>query len=161
MKNTITIDLADAVRLELGSDTTHIPATVDIAELFEFSAIGDHELDLDNLLAKENKVALIWSVEDVKSRRPDLNDDQAWEILIEARDDFLRDRCHLDFIESTSEGRHPRGEEAKHRLRERAVTLLRQIEALPAIRLDPAAYGKVAAHLDDAEEAVRKNGGAQ
>lgn len=33
------------------------------------------------LLAKHRKIAAIWCIEDVKAIRPDLTDDQAWELL--------------------------------------------------------------------------------
>ena len=33
------------------------------------------------LLAKHRKIAAIWCIEDVKAIRPDLTEDQAWEIL--------------------------------------------------------------------------------
>ncbi len=34
-----------------------------------------------DLLAKHRQIASIWSIEDVKCIRPDLTDDQAWEVL--------------------------------------------------------------------------------
>lgn len=38
------------------------------------------------LLAKHRKIAAIWRIEDVKGVRPDLTDDQAWELLQRASD---------------------------------------------------------------------------
>jgi len=38
--------------------------------------------DIDELLAKRRQIAIIWSVEDVQEVRPDLNDDQAWQVLL-------------------------------------------------------------------------------
>ena len=35
------------------------------------------------LLAKHRKIAVIWSNEDVQEVRPDLTDDQAWQVLLE------------------------------------------------------------------------------
>jgi hypothetical protein len=40
-----------------------------------------NEIDVHALLAKSRQIAVIWSVEDVQQERPDLNDDQAWEVL--------------------------------------------------------------------------------
>jgi hypothetical protein len=38
-------------------------------------------IDMHALLATRRQIALIWSVEDVQWVRPDLTDDQAWEVL--------------------------------------------------------------------------------
>jgi hypothetical protein len=42
-------------------------------------------LDIHDLLAERRQVAVVWSVEDVQSVRPDLTDEQAWEILQQCR----------------------------------------------------------------------------
>jgi len=39
------------------------------------------DIDIDALLAERKQIALIWSIEDVQQVRPDLTDDQAWEVL--------------------------------------------------------------------------------
>jgi hypothetical protein len=39
------------------------------------------EIDIRTLLAKRGQIAVIWSIEDVQQERPDLNEDQAWEVL--------------------------------------------------------------------------------
>ena len=44
------------------------------------------EIDIQQLLRDRRQVAVIWSIEDVKSLRPDLTDDQAWEVLEQAYD---------------------------------------------------------------------------
>ncbi len=41
--------------------------------------------DIHEALAKRRQIAAIWSVEDVQEVRPDLSDDQAWEVLQHAR----------------------------------------------------------------------------
>jgi hypothetical protein len=41
------------------------------------------EIDFHELLAKRKKIAVIWSIEDVQHVRPDLTDDQAWQVLLE------------------------------------------------------------------------------
>jgi hypothetical protein len=38
-------------------------------------------IDIHTLLAKRRQIAVIWSIEDVQEIRPDLNDDQAWQVL--------------------------------------------------------------------------------
>jgi hypothetical protein len=63
----------------------------DEAELIRQLKLAPHgnadlsELDIDNLiqelLRRQRQVAVIWSIVDVKSVRPDLSDDQAFEVL--------------------------------------------------------------------------------
>lgn len=43
------------------------------------------EVDIDAVLAKRRQVAVIWDVEDVQEVRPDLTDEQAWEVLKQTR----------------------------------------------------------------------------
>jgi hypothetical protein len=44
------------------------------------------QVDIDQVLRTRRQVAILWSIEDVQGMRPDLNDDQAWEVLEECRD---------------------------------------------------------------------------
>lgn len=44
-------------------------------------SIDIDDVDIDQLLAKDGKIAVIWSIEDVKGIRPHLTDAQAWEVL--------------------------------------------------------------------------------
>lgn len=41
------------------------------------------DIDIHELLAKRRHIAAIWSIEDVQQVRPDLTDDQAWQVLLE------------------------------------------------------------------------------
>lgn len=46
------------------------------------SATQDYsDIDIYELLAQRRQVAIIWDIEDVQNMRPDLNDDQAWQVL--------------------------------------------------------------------------------
>ncbi len=38
-------------------------------------------LDIEAILAKRQQIAAIWGIEDVRSIRPDLSEEQAWEVL--------------------------------------------------------------------------------
>lgn len=38
-------------------------------------------LDIHAILAERHQIAVIWSVEDVQEVRPDLSDEQAWQVL--------------------------------------------------------------------------------
>jgi hypothetical protein len=40
-------------------------------------------IDIHALLADRKQIAAVWSVEDVQQVRPDLTDEQAWEVLQE------------------------------------------------------------------------------
>src|SRR5208283_4247052 len=42
---------------------------------------GTLSLDIHELLAKHRQIAAIWGIEDVQSIRPDLSEQQAWEVL--------------------------------------------------------------------------------
>jgi hypothetical protein len=41
------------------------------------------DIDIDAILAERKQIAASWSVEDVQEIRPDLTEDQAWEVLQE------------------------------------------------------------------------------
>ena len=49
-----------------------------------------NDIDIDchvhRLLAKQNKIAVIWCTDDVRGIRPDLTEDQAWQVLEQVRD---------------------------------------------------------------------------
>jgi hypothetical protein len=53
-----------------------------------------NDLSIHGLLAQRRQVAVVWSTENVQGVRPDLDDDQAWEVLQECR--RLHD-CELGF----------------------------------------------------------------
>ncbi len=160
MTRELTINLGDILE-EKYPNGFHLPADIDVAMLLEY---GDddwsHCLNLDAILETENKVALIWSVDDALARRPDLDEDQAWKVLITARDDFQKDKCHLDFIESTANGIYPVGGLAQTLLIRRVVALLKSVEALPNSYLSlPDQVVDIASRLDELEQAIAKAGG--
>lgn len=77
----ITLSLHDLLLQHLGTAVI-APATIQINELLEFGCDDDeHVIDLHDILARQREIAIIWGVEDVQSVRPDLSDDQAWEVL--------------------------------------------------------------------------------
>lgn len=43
------------------------------------------DIDIHALLAERTQVAVIWCIDDVQEVRPDLTDEQAWEVLQAAR----------------------------------------------------------------------------
>jgi hypothetical protein len=89
------------------NDMLLVHASVDVAELFDTNGIPEeHEFDIDihELLAQNRCIAHIWGTEDVREVRPDLNDEQAWQVLqaIERRLDSQHG-IHWDSIESVAE----------------------------------------------------------
>jgi len=45
------------------------------------------DVDIDELLATHRQIAAIWSIQDVQSIRPDLSEEQAWEVLLQVDHD--------------------------------------------------------------------------
>lgn len=39
------------------------------------------EIDIHELLARRRQIAVVWSIEDVQQVRPDLSDEQSWQVL--------------------------------------------------------------------------------
>lgn len=64
--------------------------------------------DIHTALAPKRQVAVIWSMQDVQSIRPDLTDDQAWGVLQRCR---LVHDCETGFnwlfIEAVAGGMYP------------------------------------------------------
>lgn len=76
-----TLDLA-AVLKKRHPKGFHAPADLDIDTFLEFADDDwTHELDVHDLLAERRQIADVWGTEDVRSVRPDLTADQAWEVL--------------------------------------------------------------------------------
>lgn len=59
-------------------ESFHVPASV--IEWLD-RQIEQHEIDIQAIPAKRREIALIWCIEDVQVVRPDLSEDQAWEVL--------------------------------------------------------------------------------
>ncbi len=57
---------------EITTDSCHEPVDIDC--------------DVHALLAKQKKIAIIWCIEDVRTLRPDLNNEQAWVVLKQVED---------------------------------------------------------------------------
>jgi hypothetical protein len=57
----------------------------EVRSLLEENKPGNEPVDIDHhvhqLLAEHRQIAAIWCIDDVKGIRPDLTDDQAWEVL--------------------------------------------------------------------------------
>jgi hypothetical protein len=63
-------------------------------------------MDIHELLAERRQIAHIWSIEDVRGIRPDLSEEQAWEVLQAANDSHEADiginrsvlECHAEML---------------------------------------------------------------
>ncbi|VTS07982.1 hypothetical protein [Tuwongella immobilis] len=86
----------------------HVPVHIDLGDFLEF-ADDDWRFDisLEEVLADQKVAVLTFTAADVRERRPDLTEEQAWEVARIGRDDFVRERCHLDFLECTADGLFP------------------------------------------------------
>jgi hypothetical protein len=65
-------------------DALLVYASVDIDDLFDTNSIPEeHEIDvdLDQFFEEHRQVAVIWTIDHVREIRPDLSDDQCWEVL--------------------------------------------------------------------------------
>jgi hypothetical protein len=79
----VTVNIRDHLVDQWGPEIS-IPATIDIDEILEFTGIDEeHEFDIDihEVLAANRVIAHLWGTEDVQAVRPDLDDDQAWQVL--------------------------------------------------------------------------------
>ena len=73
-------------------------------DLFEASGIPDEteiDVDIDELLAENRQIAHIWGIDEVRQLRPDLDDGQAWDVLLSVRDDLDAKRAITFLIWNT------------------------------------------------------------
>lgn len=42
--------------------------------------------DIRKYLARTRQIAIVWGIDDVQAVRPDLTDDQAWQVLLQAEE---------------------------------------------------------------------------
>ncbi len=68
----------DGVTEEFDAERDRLNNAIRAAQAILDSGIG---LSLHELMAMRRQIALIWTVEDVQQVRPDLTDEQAWEVL--------------------------------------------------------------------------------
>jgi hypothetical protein len=66
------------------------------------------KIDIDAVLAERGQVAVIWSIEDVQTGRPDLSDAQAWEVLVRCRDEHSSEYgITWQYLEDVADGMFP------------------------------------------------------
>jgi hypothetical protein len=133
------------------NDMLLVHASLDVDDLFETNCIPEErEFDIDDLLADQHAIAIVWDIQHVKDQCPELTDEQAWEVLQECQQNWERlSDPMLEMIRQVAENLYPSSKEA---LRRRVRSLLSALESLPERELDnPAGYGEVAAKLDTLE----------
>jgi|GEM_PF-3454351 len=147
-------ELADVVGVRLEDLASEIEEAVDTV----VHAILHHRerIDIGQLIAEHSAIALVWDAAHVRDQRPDLTNEQAWEVLQECERswDRLNDPM-LETIRQVAENLfpNPRGKAA---LRATLKRIERQIEALPEVECtDPAGYGCVGAELDAVATSVK------
>lgn len=151
MKNTVRIDLAQILDDRYPHGFT-VPASIDTDVLIEF---GDedwqYDVDIAEHLAESRRVGLIYSTEDVQVVRPDLDEDQAWDVLqqFQAACEDCPDPM-FETIQQLADMAYPPDRRAL--LAARLERIKQRIELLPKHESDnPAGYGEAAAHLDAVE----------
>jgi len=82
---TIKLNLHELFVRAFGGEIALVPATINLAEALEFADAADPECNIHDLLASENKIAIIWCVDDVRHIRGDLSVAQAWDVLESVR----------------------------------------------------------------------------
>jgi hypothetical protein len=109
----VKINIREAIAENADHETLMLaPVGIDIDELFDFNGIDDeHEIDLYDLLDQQRMIGQFWGIDDVKSVRPHLTDDQAWEVLqtVERRLD-ANFGINWDVIRDTADELHPEPE---------------------------------------------------
>jgi hypothetical protein len=76
----IKLDLCDMLTDVLGNYVL-VPTTIDVSDMFEFNDASDYEIDVDSLLREHRMIGHLWGTGDVQSLRPELSDEQAWQVL--------------------------------------------------------------------------------
>lgn len=81
----VTLNLRDQLRQMADTDNMlTFEASVDVDNLFETAQLSDEvELDLNELLKQNRTIGHLWTTDDVRELRPQLTEDQAWEVLRE------------------------------------------------------------------------------
>jgi hypothetical protein len=82
----------------------------DFLEMDE-SANNTTDTTIHAQLARRKQIAVIWGVEDVQENRPDLDDDQAWQVLLAVkRGHDCNDGINWDTLQMTAEMLFPEPE---------------------------------------------------
>jgi hypothetical protein len=105
---------------DLYGSEIEIPARIDLYQLLELARTAEEyqfDIDIHELLADNRQIAHIWGIGDVQKVRPDLDDDQAWQVLqtIDRRLDSEQGVCWetIEIVADELFGDAPEAEEAR------------------------------------------------
>lgn len=84
----IKFNFRDKIRQFADSDNRlTLKASVDVDTLVETAFLSDElEVELDELLQENRIIGHLWTIDDVREVRPQLTENQAWEVLRECKD---------------------------------------------------------------------------
>jgi hypothetical protein len=85
---TLHLNLRELLEQACGQATLLVPAEIELDELLDFNNVDTCTQDLNDLLTEQRLIAAVWSVPDVLELRPDLNEDQAWQVLQHCREEY-------------------------------------------------------------------------
>jgi hypothetical protein len=158
MTLSLNLNLSDILEAKYPQGFT-VPADIDISSFLEFADDDwDHRIDLDAHF-EGDCVILVWSLEDVWERRSDLTKEQAWKVLIAARDAFQRDQSQRDFLESTALEMFPIGPQATEQLRQRLLGLVKKVESLPNDGISKAVtFAAIAKQIEELDHTLEQDG---
>lgn len=75
------LDLTQILRAQLGNTITAVPCSIDLEDVLAFNDLQFAEFDVESLFRANRTIAVTWETADVLEKRPDLTDDEAWEVL--------------------------------------------------------------------------------
>jgi hypothetical protein len=150
-------DLQQALIRELGRKVVQVPAVLDLETWLDSAEITQHEFDLDELLSEHHLIGIVWNTQLVLAERPDLTEEQAWEVLSTCQCYFEEpSEQQLEVVRKVAQNLYPPAREAKEALQERLRNLMQQVDALPSdSKTNPAAFGLLAARIDTLEATIR------
>lgn len=102
----IKLNIRDHVRqFADGDNRLTFEASVDVDNLFDTAHLPDEfEVDLDELLQQNRIIGHLWTINDVREVRPQLTEEQAWEVLRESQDSLAVDeRLNWNHIEKVAD----------------------------------------------------------
>lgn len=157
MTYSLDIELSDPLEAAIDDITDEVADAIENIRKFRFHrVIHTAEIDIDELLAEHQAIGIVWDIQHVKDHRPDLTDEQAWEVLQECQRSWERlNDPMLEAIRQIAGDLFPQLK-GKAALRAYLARIERRIEALPEDECtDPAGYGSVGAELDTVATIVK------
>ena len=92
MSYTVEIDLHEPLDEAIDSLMGELEEALENIRKYRPEAVIHHEeIDVHELLAEHQAIAVVWDIGHVKDQRPDLSDEQAWAVLVAVEHDRLND----------------------------------------------------------------------